>query len=90
MSRLPPAITTAPAVSRVPAEVATWNLPLASDAQFGDFLAQMKRGFEGLGLLQQSIDQLLRAANRQCRNVIDRLIGIQLGALAAGLAPANR
>ena len=55
-------------------------------AQFGHLLAQMKGGFEGLGLFQQSIDQFLRPADRQRGNVINRLIGIKLGALAAGLA----
>ena len=45
----------------------------------------MKRGVKGLGLLQQPIDQFLRAANGQRGNVINRLVGIQLGALTAGL-----
>jgi hypothetical protein len=38
---------------------------------------------EGLDLLQQPIDELLRAAYRQRRNVVDRLVGIELGALTA-------
>ena len=59
---------------------------VAQHAQFGHFLAQMKRGLKGLGLLQQSIDQFLCAADRQRRNVINRLIGIKLRALTAGLA----
>ncbi len=63
-----------------------WNLPLPEHAQFGHFLAQMKRGVEGLRLLQQSIDQFLCAAHRQRRNVVDRLVRIELGALTAGLA----
>src|SRR5258708_29297692 len=62
------------------------KLAIAQHAQFGDFLAQMKRGLERLGLLQQSIDQFLGAAQGQGGNVIDRLIGIQLRALTAGLA----
>ena len=45
----------------------------------------MKRGVERLGLLQQPVDQFLGAADRQRRDVVDRLVGIQLGALAAGL-----
>ncbi len=45
----------------------------------------MEGGVKGLGLFQQPIDQFLGAADRQCGNVIDRLVGIQLGALAAGL-----
>src|SRR5580704_5866603 len=62
------------------------KLAIAQHTQFGHFLAEMKRGFKGFGLLQQPIDQFLRAADGQRRNVIDRLIGIQLGALTAGLA----
>ncbi len=61
------------------------KLAVAEHAQLRDLLAQMKRGLEGLGLLQQAIDQFLGAADRQRRNVIDRLVGIQLRALAAGL-----
>jgi hypothetical protein len=38
---------------------------------------------EGLDLLQQPIDELLRAAYRQRRDVVDRLVGIELGALTA-------
>ena len=40
---------------------------------------------ERLDLLQQPVDQLLRAAHGQRRNVIDRLVRIELGALAADL-----
>src|SRR5262245_4224644 len=43
----------------------------------------MKPGMERLDLLQQPVDQLLGAADRQRRDVIDRLVGIELGALAA-------
>ena len=45
--------------------------------------AQVQLGAEGLDLLQQPIDEFLRAADRQGRNVINRLVGIQLGALPA-------
>ena len=53
--------------------------------QLGDFLAEMKLRVERLRLLQQSIDQFLRAADRQRRNVVDGLFGIQLAALTAGM-----
>ncbi len=59
---------------------------VAQHPQLGHFLAQVKGGLERFGLLQQSIDQFLRPADRQSGNVVNRLIGIELGALAAGLA----
>ncbi len=61
------------------------KLAVLQHTQFGDFLPQMKNGVEGLRLLQQPIDQFLGTAHRQRRDVIDRLVGIQLGALTAGL-----
>ena len=45
----------------------------------------MKLRVERLGLLQQPIDQFLRAADGQRRNVVDRLFRIQLAALPAGM-----
>ncbi len=48
-----------------------------------DLLAEMKLGIEGSDLLHQPLHQLLRSTHRQCRNVIDGLVGIQLRALAA-------
>ena len=80
----------APAVSCVPAEVATWNLAVGERLDLGDFLAEMERGMERFHLLQQPVDQFLRAANRQRGDVVDRLVGIELGALAADLRRANR
>ena len=53
-------------------------------AQLDGFLAQVQFGAEGPDLLQQALDQLLRAAHRQRRDVVDGLVGIELGALAAG------
>src|SRR5687767_1131135 len=47
------------------------------------FLSEMESRLEGLDLLQQPIDELLRAAYRQRRDVVDRLVGIELGALTA-------
>ena len=55
-------------------------------AQRGHFLAQVQRRIERRDLLQQPVDELLGAADGQRRDVVDRLVGIQLGALAAGRA----
>src|ERR1700679_1367948 len=55
-------------------------------AQSGHSLAQMECRIERLDLFQQPIDQLLGAADGQCRNVINRLVGIEFGALSAGKA----
>ena len=44
----------------------------------------MIAGMKRLGLLAQTIDQLLAGADRQRRNVIDGFFRIKLGALAAG------
>src|SRR6185312_78056 len=49
-----------------------------------DLLAEVKLRLERLDLLHQPIDQLLRAADRQRRNVIDGLVRVELRALAAG------
>src|ERR1700722_16457536 len=46
-------------------------------------LTQMKLRRKGLDLLHQPIDQLLRVAHGQRRDVIDRLVRIQLRALSA-------
>ena len=48
-----------------------------------DLLAEMELGLERLDLLQQPVHQLLRAAYRQRRNVVDRLVGVELRALPA-------
>jgi hypothetical protein len=45
----------------------------------------MKRRPERLDLLHELIDQALRGNLRNRRNVVDRLLGIKLGALAADL-----
>ena len=52
-------------------------------AQLDHLLAEVEFGPERLDLLQQPVDQLLGAAHRQRRDVVDRLVRIQLGALAA-------
>lgn len=43
----------------------------------------MKRGIERLDLLQQSVGQFLPGANRHGRNVVNRLVGVNLEALSA-------
>ena len=48
-------------------------------------LVQMERRTERLDLLHQRVDQALRRDFRDRRNVVDRLLGIKLGALAADL-----
>ena len=53
-------------------------------AKRGHFLAQMQRRVERRDLLHQAVDELLGAAGGQRRDVVDRLVGIKLGALAAG------
>ena len=47
-------------------------------------LAQMKCRAEGFDLGHQIGDQLSTRADRDCRNVIDRLVRIEPGALASG------
>ena len=60
-------------------------MPSGSALQLGHFLAEMERGVEGLDLFQQAIDQLLSAAHGERRDVVNRLVRIQLGALTADL-----
>jgi hypothetical protein len=43
----------------------------------------MKLRSKGLDLLHEPIDQLLRVAYRQCRDVVDGLVRIQLRTLSA-------
>src|SRR3990170_1832361 len=43
----------------------------------------MEDGLEGPDLLQEPVGQLLAGADGQTRNVVDRLLGVELGALAA-------
>ena len=57
--------------------------PVLARGELEHFLTEMKLRLEGLDLLQQPVDQLLCPAHRQRRDVVDRLVGIELGALAA-------
>ena len=50
-----------------------------------DLLAEVEPGVEGPDLLEQAVDQLLRTAHGQRRDVVDRLVGIELRALSAGV-----
>jgi hypothetical protein len=56
---------------------------LAHDA---DFLAEVEGGAEGLDLLEQVVGEFLAGAHGHGRDVVDRLVGVQLDALAAGVA----
>ncbi len=51
----------------------------------GHFLAEVHAGAERLDLLLQPLDELACRADRHRRNVVNRLVGIQLRALAAGV-----
>ena len=57
--------------------------PVRPAAEFRDFLAEVQLRLERLDLLQQPVDQFLRPAHRQRRNVVDGLVRIELGALPA-------
>ena len=48
-----------------------------------DPLAEMELGAEGLDLLHEPVGQLLPGDHGEARDVVDRLLGIELGALAA-------
>ena len=61
------------------------ELAVGEGFQLGHFLAEMERGVERLHLVEQPVDQLLSPAHRQRRDVVNRLIRIELGALAAHL-----
>ncbi len=47
-------------------------------------LIEMELGAERLDLIHQPVGQLLAGDHGQAGNVVDRLLGIELGALAAG------
>ena len=48
-----------------------------------DFLPEVEGGAERLDLLEQVVRQFLARAHRNGRDVVDRLVGVQLDALAA-------
>ena len=55
---------------------------LAHDAHF---LAEVEVGLERRDLLEQALGQFAARAHRHRRNVVDRLVGVQLDALAASV-----
>ena len=81
----PAAITTTLHSNTLPPSVVTRNSRLADALDALDHLAEMKLRAERLDLLHQRVDQPLRRDLRDRRNVVDRLLGIKLGALAADL-----
>ena len=48
-------------------------------------LAQMEVGLEGANLLRETLDELVRTHHRQRRDVVDRLLRVERGALPADL-----
>ena len=79
----PAAITTTGAMISVPASVVSFQRPSASFSSAGRHLAEMELRIERLDLLHQPVGQFLAGDDGQARNVVDRLFGIKLGALAA-------
>ncbi len=53
-------------------------------AELGHHLIEMESRLEGLDLLQEPVDELLAGYIGKSRYVVDRLLGIKLGALTAG------
>ena len=43
---------------------------------------------EGLNLLHERVSQLLASAHRNCRNIVDRLVGVQFNWLTTGVGQA--
>ena len=81
----PAAMTTAPASKVDAAGRAHAEAAILAAGELHHLLPQVKLRLERLDLLQQPIDQFLRAAHRQRRNVVNRLVRIELRALAAGV-----
>ncbi len=76
-------MTTAPKLTADAAGRAHHEVTRAIGQQRRDLFSEVKLRTEGPDLLHQPVHQLLRAAHRHCRNVVDGLVGIQLGALSA-------
>ena len=84
-TKLPPpaAITSTGAVRTLPVSVVSRQWPsgvLSSDAAISP---KWNAGSNGLICSQQPVGQLLAGADRDAGNVVDRLLRIKLGALAA-------
>ena len=73
--------------------VRNWGAPGGLDEEaaivlllhHGHFLPKVERRAERLDLLEQGVRELLAGAHRHGRNVVDRLVGIELHGLAAGV-----
>jgi hypothetical protein len=70
-------------MKRVPAEVSTLKRLVFAALDGGHFLAQVEGRLERLDLLEQVVGQFLAGADGHGRDVVDRLVRIQLHALAA-------
>src|SRR6185437_2494669 len=57
--------------------------PVLTARELGHLLPEMQLRLERLDLLHQPVHQLLRAADGERRNVVDGLVGVELGALSA-------
>ncbi len=84
-TKLPPpaATTTTGAMISVPASVVSFQRPSASFSSARRHLAEMELRIERLDLFHQPVGQFLAGDDGQAGNVVDRLFGIKLGALAA-------
>ena len=69
-----------------PARGGNVKAPVLAPRKLHHLVAEVQLRFEGPDLLQQPVDQLLGTANRQRRDVVDRLVGVELGTLSAGVA----
>ena len=77
---------TTPASKSAPVEVPTRNRPPRLPLDLGHFLAKVQTGRERRDLLEQTLRELFAGANRHGRNIVDRLVRIQLRALPARAA----
>jgi hypothetical protein len=68
---------------RVPLLVSTKKRPSACFSHHAHLLSEVEGGAERLDLLEQVVGQFLAGAHGHGRDVVDRLVGVQLDALAA-------
>ena len=81
----PAAMTTTLQMNSLPASVLRRKRPSGSRSSSSTRSPRWNCGAERLDLLQQPVGELLPGDDRQPGNVVDRLFGIELGALAARL-----
>src|SRR5439155_6356096 len=60
------------------------ELTVLTSLKCGDHLIEVELRMEGLDLFEQPMSQLGASDHRHARNIVDRLLRIKLGALAAG------